>query len=430
MKNRDMKYKKTVLKNGMRIISVPMKDNQTVTMMVLVEAGSKYETKEINGISHFLEHLCFKGTEKRPTALDITKELDGLGAQSNAFTSEEFTGYYAKAHKKHLPKLLDVISDIYVNSVFNSEEIEKEKGVIIDEINMYEDLPMRHVQDIFMHTLYGDQPAGWNIAGDKEKVKNMTRGDIVSYREKLYVAEATTIVVSGGGFDTKKLVKDIENKFANIADKNKGTKKKVKNGQKTPNVLVEQKKTDQTHLVLGVKTYDMHNANNPALSVLSGILGKGMSSRLFQKLRDEMGVGYYVSAGNHAFTDHGFFSVNTGVCNDRAKEVIKAILEECKKLTTEEVPEKELKKVKDFITGNFVLALESSDSFAEFYGLQEIVHKEIKDSNKVIQDINKVTAKDVKTLAKKIFKDERLSLALVGPFKDKKAFEKILTFKK
>ncbi|MCK5026922.1 MAG: insulinase family protein, partial [Candidatus Pacebacteria bacterium] len=355
-----MNYKKTVLKNGMRIITVPMSNNPTVTVMVLVEAGSKYETKDINGISHFLEHLCFKGTKKRPTAFDITKELDGLGAQSSAFTMEEVTGYYAKAHKKHLPKLLDVISDIYANSVFDPKEIEKEKGVIIDELNMYEDAPMMHVRDIFMYALYGDQPAGWNIGGSKKNVKNMTRGDIISYREKLYVAEATTVVVSGGGFETKKLVKDIEKKFANIVDKKKATKKKVKSTQKKPNIFLEQKKTDQTHMVLGVKTYDIHSTNNPALSVLSGVLGKGMSSRLFQKIRDEMGVGYYVRVDNQALTDHGFFSVHTGVSNDRVKEVISVILKECKRLTVEEVSEKELKKVKDFLTGNFALSLESS----------------------------------------------------------------------
>jgi predicted Zn-dependent peptidase len=424
-----MKYKKTVLKNGMRIITVPMVENQTATVVVLVEAGSKYETKEINGVSHFLEHLCFKGTEKRPTSFDITKELDGLGAQSNAFTGEELTGYYAKAHKKHLPQLLDIISDVYLHPVFNKDEIEKEKGVIIDEISMYEDMPMRDVHDLFMKVLYGDQPAGWNVAGTKEIVQNMTREDIVSYRSKHYVATATTVVVVGGGFNEKELIKDIEKKFEHINVDKKTGKKKVVSAQKKPELLIKHKETDQTHLVLGVRTVDLYHKDNATLNVLTAVLGKGMSSRLFQKLRDEMGVGYYVHASSNEFTDHGYLSISTGVNNQRVEEVIKAIIVECKKLTEEEVSKEELKKVKDFIAGNIILGLESSDSIAVFYGGQEIFKKPIKSPEQLIKEINVVTAKDIKRLAKSIFKDEKLNMAIVGPFKDNAPFEKILTFK-
>jgi predicted Zn-dependent peptidase len=192
-----MKPKRTVLKNGMRIITVPMKDNPTVTVLVLVEAGSKYETKKLNGISHFLEHMCFKGTAKRPTALHIAHELDGLGADYNAFTTEEYTGYYAKGEARYFPKLLDVVSDIYQNSTFPEKEIEKEKGVIVEEINMYEDMPARDVQQVFTSLLYGDQPAGWSVAGTKENVKSFKREDFINYKDAHYVASATTIVVAG-----------------------------------------------------------------------------------------------------------------------------------------------------------------------------------------------------------------------------------------
>lgn len=424
-----MKYKKTVLKNGMRIITVPMIENQTATVLVLVEAGSKYETKEINGVSHFLEHLCFKGTEKRPTSFDITKELDGLGAQSNAFTGEELTGYYAKAHKKQISKLLDIISDIYLHPVFNTEEIEKEKGVIIDEISMYEDMPAQDVHDLFMKALYGDQPAGWGVAGTKNIIRDMTREEIVSYRSKQYVAEATTVVIVGGGFKEKDIIKEIEKKFEHISIGKKTGKKKVVSVQKDPVVLIKHKETDQTHMVLGVKTFDMYRKENAILNVLAAILGKGMSSRLFQKIRNEMGVGYYVHASSNEFTDHGYLSVSTGVNNQRVDEVIKAIIEECKKLTIEEVSKEELKKVKDFIAGNIMLGLESSDAIASFYGGQEIFKKPIKSPEQMIKELNAVSAKEIKTMAKKIFKDEKLNLAMIGPFKDSSHFEKILTFK-
>ncbi|MCK5096243.1 MAG: insulinase family protein [Candidatus Pacebacteria bacterium] len=424
-----MKHKKTVLENGLRIVTIPMKDNPTVTVMVLVEAGSKYETKEINGISHFLEHLCFKGTEKRLMPSDISTELDGLGAQTNAFTGHEFTGYYAKVATKHLSKTLDIISDLYLNPTLPAEEIEREKGVILDEINMYEDLPPRHVEDLFMKVLHGDHPAGWEIIGSKENVKKMTREDIVSYRSKHYVAEGTVVVVAGGGFDQKKLIKDIEKKFETVSSLKKGKKKKVIEKQDKPNIVIENKKTDQTHLFLGVRTFRMNSKNKAALKVLAGILGGGMSSRLFRKLREEMGVGYYIHASSEFFTDHGHLAANTGVCNERAGEVVGAILGEFKKMTEDIVDEKELKKVKDYLTGNIMLGLESSDSIAEYHGVQEVLKKDITEPKKLVADLQDVTASDVRAVARKIFKNDRLNLALIGPFKNDEQFKKILIFK-
>ena len=192
-----MQVYKKVFKNGLRLVVVPMKDNPTVTVLVLVEAGSKYETKNVNGISHFLEHMCFKGTIKRLKAVDISKELDGLGSQYNAFTAQEYTGYYAKSDARHFKQIFDIVSDVYLNSTFPEAEMQREKGVIIEEINMYEDMPQRHVQDLFMKLLYGDQPSGWNIAGEKENVLNMKRDNFVVYKSQHYLPEATVIVVAG-----------------------------------------------------------------------------------------------------------------------------------------------------------------------------------------------------------------------------------------
>ena len=422
-----MKYTKKILKNGLRVVTVPMKDNPTVTVLVLVEAGSKYETKEINGISHFLEHMCFKGTVKRPKAIDISKELDSIGSQYNAFTAQEYTGYYAKSDAKHFKKIFDVVSDIYLNSTFPETEMQKEKGVIIEEINMYEDMPNRHVQDLMMELLYGDQPAGWNIAGEKKNITGMKRDDFITYKKAHYLPEATTIVVSGHVTE-KEVMKEVLKVFGKIVPGKKSKKLKVVEKQEKPEVLLKFKKTDQTHFVLGVRTYDLFSKKNAVLSLLGGVLGGGMSSRLFQKLREEMGVGYFVRAYNDVYTDHGFFQVSAGVDNKRIEEVIYAVLEECRKLMREVVSEEELNKVKECLIGNMKLSLESSDDIANFYGGQELLKKEIKSAEEKAKELRKVSAKDIKKLANEIFKDEKLNLALIGPFKEKLKFSKILKF--
>ncbi len=422
-----MKFIKKVLHNGLRVITVPMLDNPTVTVLVLVEAGSKYETKKINGISHFLEHMCFKGTTKRPKAIDISKELDALGSQYNAFTAQEYTGYYAKSDARHFKQIFDVVSDIYLNSTFPDTEMQKEKGVIIEEINMYEDMPNRHVQDLFMKLLYGDQPAGWNIAGEKKNILDMKRNDFVKYKKAHYLPEATVIVVAGQVTE-KDVSKEVEKVFGDIPRGKKSKKLKVKESQKKPEVLLKFKKTDQTHFVLGVRTYDLFHKNNPVLSVLGGVLGGGMSSRLFQKLREEMGVGYYVRAYNDSYTDHGVFQISAGVDNKRINEVIEAVLEECRKLKNDMVSEDELGKVKECLIGNMKLSLESSDDIANFYGGQELLKKEIRLAEEKANEIRKVTAIQIKDLANKIFKDDILNLALIGPFKEKAKFLKILKF--
>jgi len=396
-------------------------------VLVLVEAGSKYENKNVNGISHFLEHMCFKGTAKRLKAIDISKELDSLGSQYNAFTAHEYTGYYAKSDAKHFKSIFDIISDIYLNSTFPEAEMQKEKGVIIEEINMYEDMPDKHVQDLVMQVLYGDQPAGWNVAGEKSNIRDMKRSDFVKYKGEHYLPEATVIVVAGS-VDEKSVLKEVAKVFGNVPRGKKVGKVRVKERQKTPQVLVKYKKTDQTHFVLGVRTYDFFNKKSVVLSVLGSILGGGMSSRLFQKLREEMGVGYYVRAYNDTYTDHGFFQISAGVDNKRIHEVLTAVIEECNKLKTELVSTEELNKVKEYITGNMKLSLESSDEIANFYGGQELLKKKIVSLESKANEIRKVTAKDIQMLAKNIFKDEKLNLALIGPFKDSSAFKKSLRF--
>lgn len=422
-----MKLNKTVLKNGLRVITIPLKDSPTVTMLIMVEAGSKYETKDISGLSHFLEHMCFKGTTKRPHAIDISRELDSIGAQYNAFTSQEYTGYYAKAHPKHMPKIIDVLSDMYLNPIFDTREIEKEKGVIVEEINMYEDMPHRHVYDLFMHLMYGDQPAGWNIAGPRETVRAMTQKHFVDYRSKHYVANGTIVIVSGN-FDEKKTIADIEKAFEGMSVAEKHGKEKVIESQAEPRLFVKDKKTDQTHMVLGIRTFDIFSKKLYKLSVMNAVLGGGMSSRLFQKLRDEMGVGYYVRSGSDEYTDHGYLAVSTGVDKSRVIEVVKAIIGELKRLATETVSPAELAKAKEQIIGNMYLNLETSDSLAEFYGFQEILKRTNETPEQISKKIEEVTAEDVKSIAQEIFINKSLNLALVGEIEDKKALSDALTF--
>ncbi len=418
-----MKLKKTILKNGLRILTIPMKDNPTVTVLVLVEAGSKYETKEINGVSHFLEHMCFKGTEKRPTALAISHELDALGSESNAFTSHEFTGYYAKSVSKHTAKLIDIVADVYLNPVIKKEELEKEKGVIIDEINLYEDMPHRTVQEVAMELLYGDTPAGWRVIGTKENIQKMTEQAMREYRTKQYVPKKTAVVVAGN-IDEKKVLAQVKKYFDAMPAGNPPAKQKVVESQKKPAIHIKYKKTDQAHLVIAFRTFDFFNKENAIISVLTGVLAGGMSSRLFQKIREEMGVGYYVRADNDAYTDHGFFEISAGVDPKRINEVIRAILSECKRMTTELVSKEELKKTKDYMTGMMDLGLESSDAIAQFYGTQEIMRKKkIEDPKAIARKIQAVTAADIRRLAKKIFVDKGLNLAVIGPFEDLTPFE-------
>jgi len=422
-----MIFNKKILSNGTRFISVPMPASPTVTVMVWVEAGSKYETKELNGVSHFLEHFLFKGTAKRPKPSDISRELDALGAQYNAFTGQESTAYYAKAHKDKADKILEIVSDMFLNSTLPEAELPKEKGVIIQEINMYEDEPMRHVQDVFMELLYEGQPAGWSIAGSKESVAGLTQKHIADYRKKHYVPEATTVVVAGA-FNEVLVEKQVQDIFGKIPSAKKPEKLAVTENQKSPAILLQHKKTDQAHLVLGVRAFSAFDKRLPALRVLSSVLGGGMSSRLFMKLRDELGLCYYVNSSPDLYTDHGIFQVSVGVDTARVPDAVKAIMAELGKFLESYVPEAELRKSKDFLVGNLYLSLESSDELAQFIGSQEIIRKDLESPEKIAADIEKVTSEEILQLARQIFKTESLNLAIVGPFKDKKVFLPLLKF--
>ncbi len=418
-------FEKIKLENGLRIILAPDPRSLAVTVLIIVAAGSKYETKEKSGLSHFLEHMCFKGTINRPRAIDISSEFDRIGAQYNAFTSSEYTGYFAKAQPKYVSRIMEVVSDIYLNSVYDEKEIEKEKGVIIEEINAYEDLPARNVHDVFNSLLYGDHPAGWNVAGTKKTVAKIEHRDLLKYHDRNYLASSTVVVVAGN-FKKEKALKDIGSFFGKIKKGLKQDIARTVEKQSAPAVLVKNKKTDQSHMVLGARAFGYFDERRYALQVLSDILGGGMSSRLFQRIRNEMGAAYYVYADTDLSFDHGYLSVSVGAKNQMAEEIIKIILEEFRRSKSESVSGVELQTSKDHLVGNFMLDLETSDELAGFYGGQEITRKKICFPEETVKKIQKVSSKDVLAVAASIFRDEKLNLAIIGPFKNKARFERIL----
>ena len=419
-------FRKITLKNGLRIIAVPQKSSQAVTVLALVGTGSKYETKETSGISHFLEHMYFKGTKKRSDALAVSETMDKLGGVFNAFTSEEFTGYYAKVAAMHFETALDWVSDIYLNSLLPKKEMERERGVIIEEINMYLDTPLIYIGELWKTLLYGNQPAGWDVAGTKESVSSISREQLLNYMKSQYVAQNTVVCVAG-----KVSSSQVADKVRKYFSKIKTTKSQAKLGvfekQKAPGLLLHFKKTDQTHIALGTRTfYNTFHPQRYAAELLGIVLGGMMSSRLFTEIREKLGLAYYIRTNMEADTDTGYLVTLAGIDNSRVEKAISTILREYKKISRIKVPANELKKAKENLKGKLSLTLETSDAKAFFYAGQELLENKISTPEEIFKKIDKVSVNDILKVAKDIFKPERLNLALIGPFKDKTKFRKLL----
>ena len=420
-------FKKIVLPNGLRILTAPMKDTNTVTTLVMVGTGSDYETKNNNGISHFLEHMIFKGTKKRPKPLDIKRELDSIGSISNAFTSHEFTGYFIKAGKIHLDFSLDLLSDIYKNSLLKEEELIKERQVIIEEIHKYKDTPTSFIWRMWEHLLYGDQPAGWEIVGTEEVLKKLKRNDFVNYWSTHYVSANTAVIVAGN-FDEKETVEKIKNYFSSIRVAKTGNSPTVMEGQKKPMIGIGYKETDQTHVVIGFRGFPVSHKDIYALQVLSIITGGNWSSRMFETIREKLGLAYNVRTVEDSFSNRGYFVTYAGVDHSNAKKAIQTILNEYKKLRGKGVSQKELKLAKDYIKGTSLIGMEASDAVADFIGIEEIITGKPLTIDEVFGKIDKVTVNDINRVARFIFQPASLNMALLGPYKEKKEFEKILKF--
>ncbi len=406
---------------------MPVAGSKTVTVLVLVGVGSKYEDKRTSGISHFLEHMYFKGTKKKKTPKIVAETLDKIGGVYNAFTGDEYTGYFAKVSSSHFETALEWVSDICLNSTLPGKEIMKEKGVITEEINMIKDHPMSYIQELWMHLLYGDQPAGWSVAGTKESVSEISRKDLADYMKKGYFSDNILVCVAGA-VKSGPAEKLVQKYFSGINKGDNLNKEKVIEKQKDVAVLLEERKTDQVHLCLGVRAYNLFHPDKYVLYVIETILGKMVSSRLFIKIREELGLAYYIKTEVDATTDTGFLATRAGVDARKAEDAVSAIMGEYRKIATRKVSFSELKKAKENIKGRLALSLESSDSLALFYGAQELLEKKITTPEEIFKGVDKVSAADVLRVSKDIFQNPKINLALLGSVKNKENFKKLLKF--
>jgi len=435
-------HKITKLKNGLRLITAPMTGTKTATVLVVVGTGSKYESRKISGISHFLEHLFFKGTKKRPTTLSISMELDAIGAEFNAFTGKEYTGYYVKSDTSKIETAMDVVSDMLLNSKFDAREIEREKGVIIEELNMYLDNPLMYIEDVFEQCLYGHTPAGRDTIGTKQTIVDFKRQDFVDYLNSQYSIDNSTVLLTGNFGNQAKAVKLVEKYFADPKFTKRGQafkeKEAVTERQTKPQVLSHYKKTDQAHISLGVRTGRYGSKDNQAIRLLSIILGGSMSSRLFINLRERQGLAYYVRTSTESYSDCGYLTTRAGVPAAKIDLAAKTILKEYKRATKELVSPRELKRTKDLIIGRSAIQFEQSDNMAEMYAKQAVMRDTIlrteKDSKNLkiesldeqIKKLKSVSTGQIRDAAKRIFVNKHLNLAVIGPFKDKKKLERLL----
>lgn len=424
-----MKYTRKVLGNGLRVITIPMPSFESATAMVMVGAGSRYETRANNGISHFLEHMAFKGTTKRPTAQDIAGLIDGVGGEFNAFTSKEVTGYFVKSAASHVELCLDVLSDMLQNSKLDQKEIDKEKGVILEERNLYEDTPSRNIGDVYESLLYGDTPLGWDIVGTKEVIRSITKQNFVDYMGSLYSPQNITVVVAGG-IETKPTEDLIEKYFGEMKPFDIVSYIKQPENQIKPELFIKEKNTEQVHIGIGFRTVSTHNEEKHTLSVLAAILGGGMSSRLFSEVREKRGLAYYVRTGAEHYQDVGNLVSTAGLDPKRIEEGIEVIVGEYAKISGSKpgISKDELSKAKEFLKGHFVLELEDSRAVAALFAQSEILEGEIETPEELIKKIDKVTMEEVEAAAQKYFKQDQLNLAIIGNFPDRQRFEKLLKF--
>jgi predicted Zn-dependent peptidase len=416
-------FERTELGNGLRVLTAPMPHAQSVSCFVMLAAGSRYETAETNGIAHFAEHMFFKGTERRPTARDIAGEIDSIGGEFNAFTGKEYTGYYVRCAAETRDTALDVLVDMLRNSRFDPDEIEREKGVIIEEMNMYFDTPRDFIGGVYESLLYGDQPLGWDIIGRKETVRGATRETFTDYIDTWY--RPSRMVVGVGGQIGDGLNERLEQLLGDMPPAETGSPEPASpNG--SGRVKVHTKASDQAHLVLGVRSRPLIDPDRYVLQLLATVLGGGMSSRLFTEVRERRGLAYYIFGTNHSYIDVGSLYAQSGVDINRIDEAVTTIVEQFRLLAEEPVPSDELEKARNFAKGRFVLQLESPQGTIMFGLRREVLEDGAVDPEEILAGLSGVTAEDVQRVAQDVIGDERLRLAVVGPFDDAERFEKLL----
>ena len=417
-------FEKHVLPNGLRVLTAPMPQAQSVSCFVMLAAGSRYETAESSGIAHFAEHMFFKGTERRPTARDISAEIDAIGGEFNAFTGKEITGYYVRCAGESRDIALDVLVDMLRHSRFDPEEIQREKGVINEEMNMYFDTPRDYISGVYDDLVYGDHPLGWDILGTKETIASTTRETFLSYVDRWYTAGRMVVGVAGAigeGLDEKlvELLGDVRSGREGAPD----AAPPVVNGSR---VRVHSKASDQAHLCVGFRTYPIDHPDRYVIDILRVVLGGGMSSRLFTEVRERRGLAYYVFAMIQGYADTGSLFTQAGVDVKRVDDAVATIVGELTKMADEPVPPDELEKARAYAKGRFVLSLETPQGVNRFGLLREVLEDTHPDPSEVLAGYEKVTADDIRRVAGQLVTPETLRLALIGPFDDADRFEALL----
>jgi predicted Zn-dependent peptidase len=417
-------FERQMLPNGLRLLTAPMPQAQSVSCFLMLAAGSRYERRETNGIAHFAEHMFFKGTERRPTARDIAGEVDAIGGEFNAFTGKEYTGYYVKCAAEHRNVALDVIVDMIRNSKLDAGEIDREKGVIVEEMNMYYDTPRDFIDGVYEELVYGDHPLGWDIIGRKETVRGATRETFLDYLGRWY--KPSRMVVGVGGRIGDGLVERVSELLGDLEDGPSGEPLPALSSPNGGRVKVHTKQSDQAHICLGVPSRPIADPDRYVLTVLSTVLGGGMSSRLFTEVRERRGLAYYVFATNHSYTDAGSLYAQAGVDIQRIDDAVGTVAGELKKIAAEAVPEDELRKAKNFAKGRFVLQIESPHGLIMFGLRREVLEGRVPDPEEVLTGVEAVTAADVQRVARELVDDGALRLAVIGPFEDPERFEQLL----
>jgi predicted Zn-dependent peptidase len=418
-------FQRETLDNGVRMLTAHQDEAPSATALVMYGVGSRFEQKHQSGIAHFAEHMFFKGTERRPTARDISVEVDGIGGDFNAFTGKEYTGYYVKCAAEHLDLAVDVLSDMLLHSKFDGEEIEREKGVILEEMAMYRDLPQRYVGNVYDELLYGDTPLGWDIIGTEDVIKGADRDLFRSFIDRWYTSNRVVVGLAGNVSASAKAM--AAEKFLAIGDANEGTKEAAQWSQDGPKVRVHFKESEQAHLLLGMRSVGLESPDRYAIGVMNAILGGGMSSRLFTEVRERRGLCYYVHSHHDAYADAGSVVVAAGVDTSRIDLAITTIIEELTKMAADGPDDAEFQKAKNYLKGKFVLGVEDPRGLIMFGARREVVEGKYWEPAEALAAIDAVTIEDVRRVARETFDLQTANLAIVGPYEDAAHFENLLS---
>ncbi len=419
-------YQRTVLENGLRILTCNIPHNRSVSMAVLVGAGSRYEPDEVAGVSHFLEHLLFKGTRYWPTAKAVSEEVEGVGGIINASTDREMTVFWCKVASPHFQRNLSLLADMVLHPLLDPGELEKERQVVLEEINMTNDYPSYRADMLIDQALWPNQPMGRDVAGTRESILAFTRQQVVDYRDRQYTP-GNTVVAVAGNISHQEALSFLEEQFGEWVPGEPLAMRPVEIHNDGPLVLMEQRKSEQAHVCIGLPGFPLSHPHRYALNLLSVILGEGMSSRLHLELRENQGLAYDVHSTVASFSDCGALVVYCGVEPKNCQRAIGAILKELNGLR-DGVPQEELTKAKELSKGRLLLRMEDSRSVAMWMGGQEILLGEVRTPDEVVEIVDAITPEEVKQVAQEVIREEKLNLVIVGPYRSEARFRKLLKF--